>query len=81
MSDVEVRLIDANSFKRFLQALCKAGAPYEEVIQLLDKEPTAFDAKNVVKELWELYDLYEFASDKQPIIVQTVEIVGRGWVE
>ena len=81
MSDTEVRLIDANSFKRFLQALCEAGAPYEEIIQLLDKEPTAFDTENVVKELWELYDLYEFASDKQSIIVQTVEIVGRGWVE
>lgn len=51
MSDAEVRLINANSFKRFLQALCKAGAPYECVIQLLDKEPTAYNVDNVVKEL------------------------------
>lgn len=35
------RLKDADEFKKFLQALCKAGAPYDEVIQLLDKEPTA----------------------------------------
>lgn len=42
------RLIDANSFKRFLQALCKAGAPYNEVIQLIDKEPTAYDVEKVV---------------------------------
>lgn len=46
-----MRLIDADSFKRFLQALCKAGAPYEEVIQLLDKEPTAYDVKKVVEEI------------------------------
>lgn len=26
-----MRLIDADDFKEFLQALCKAGAPYEEV--------------------------------------------------
>lgn len=48
-----MRLIDADSFKRFLQALCKAGAPYEEVIQLLDKEPTAYDIEKVVKDIEE----------------------------
>ena len=36
--------------KSFLQALCKAGAPYEEVIQLLDKQPTAYDIDKVVIE-------------------------------
>ena len=50
MSDTEVRLIDANSFKRFLQALCEAGAPYDDVIQLLDKQPTAFDVEKVIEE-------------------------------
>ena len=54
MSNTEVRLINANSFKRFLSALCKAGAPYEEVIQLLDKEPTAYDVEKAVAELGEL---------------------------
>ena len=48
-----MRLIDADSFKRFLQALCKAGAPYYDVIQLLDKEPTAYDVSKVVAELEE----------------------------
>ena len=28
------RLIDADDFKKFLQALCKAGAPYDEVVKL-----------------------------------------------
>lgn len=51
MSDV--RLIDANSFKRFLQALCKAGAPYDDVIKLLDKEPTVYNLEKVVEELKE----------------------------
>ena len=46
-----MRLIDADRFKKFLQALCKAGAPYDEVIQLLDKEPTAYDVEKVVAEL------------------------------
>lgn len=37
-----MRLIDADSFKSFLQALVKAGAPYDDVITLLDKEKTAY---------------------------------------
>lgn len=45
------RLIDADDFKKFLQALCKAGAPYSEVIQLLDRQPTAYDVEKVVAEL------------------------------
>lgn len=45
------RLIDADDFKKFLQALCKAGAPYEEVVELLDKQPTAFDTEKVVEQL------------------------------
>lgn len=47
------RLIDAEHFKRFLQALCKTGAPYNDVIQLLDKEPTAYDTSKVVEDLEE----------------------------
>lgn len=46
-----MRLIDADDFKKFLQALCKAGAPYEEVVQLLDKQPTVYDIEKVVEEL------------------------------
>lgn len=47
----DVRLIDANSFKRFLQALCKAGALYDDVIKLLDKEPTVYNLEKVMEEL------------------------------
>ena len=45
------RLIDADDFKKFLQALCKAGAPYSEVIQLLDRQETAYDVEKVVEEI------------------------------
>ena len=45
------RLIDADDFKKFLQALCKAGAPYSEVIQLLDRQATAYDVEKVVAEM------------------------------
>lgn len=48
------RLKDADEFKKFLQALCKAGAPYDEVIQLLDKEPTVYEIDIVKKGLEEL---------------------------
>lgn len=48
------RLIDADDFKKFLQALCKAGAPYEEVVQLLDAQPTAYNVDEVVKEVKEI---------------------------
>ena len=47
------RLIDADDFKKFLQALCRAGAPYEEVVQLLDKQSTSFDTEKVVEQLEE----------------------------
>lgn len=84
MSDV--RLIDANSFKRFLQALCKAGAPYDEVIQLLDKEPTAYNPEKVVGEI------KSSATDNDGLIVKdgnepmiwkskAIDIVKRGGVE
>jgi len=46
-----LRLIDADSFKKFLQALVKAGAPYEDVIGLLDREKTAYDVENVVSDM------------------------------
>ena len=46
-----MRLIDADRFKRFLQALCNAGAPYDEVIKLLNQEPTVYDVDKVVEEM------------------------------
>lgn len=49
-----MRLIDADDFKKFLQVLCKAGAPYEGVVGLLDKQPTAFDTEKVVEQLEEV---------------------------
>lgn len=46
-----MRLIDADSFKSFLQALVKAGAPYEDVISLLDREKTAYDVEKVISNM------------------------------
>ena len=46
-----MRLIDADDFKKFLQALCKAGAPYEDVITLLDRQETAYDVEAKVTKL------------------------------
>ena len=63
------RLVDADDFKRFLQALCKAGAPYEEVIQLLDKQPTAYDVEKVVEEL---------EQERERARVGSIEAVRRG---
>ena len=49
-----MRLIDADDFKKFMQALCKAGSPYESFIELLDKQNTAYDIDKVVEELEKL---------------------------
>ena len=46
-----MRLIDADDFKKFMQALCKAGAPYGCVVDLLDTQPTAYNIDKVVEEL------------------------------
>ena len=48
-----MRLIDADNFKHFLQTLVDAGAPYESVIELLDKQPAAYDVDKVVEQLEE----------------------------
>ena len=48
-----MRLIDADDFKKFMQALCKAGSPYESFIELLDKQTTDYDIDKVVDELEE----------------------------
>ena len=82
MSDV--RLIDANSFKRFLQFLCKAGAPYDDVIKLLDKEPTVYNPEKIIEELKENSQYcvplggQSFTGIK---LEKTIDIVKRGGVE
>jgi len=35
-----MRLIDADDFKRFIERLTELGAPYDEIIKLLDQQPT-----------------------------------------
>ena len=53
-----MRLIDADDFKKFMQALCKAGSPYESFIELLDKQTTAYDIGKVVEKLEVLKRIY-----------------------
>lgn len=79
------RLIDAERFKRFLQALCKAGAPYDDVIQLLDKEPTAYDVEKVVAEL-ENFKINGTNLDKADYkwnlaLIEAIEIVKKGGID
>ena len=80
------RLIDADRFKSFLQALCKAGAPYHEVIQLLDKEPTAYDISKVVAELEDAKFLMppendNHYADNGLFLEDAIDIVRKGGVE
>lgn len=72
------RLIDADDFKKFLQALCKAGAPYEEVVQLLDKQPTAYDAEKVEAELEKKDD--DCGCGKITVF-DAIDIVRKGGIE
>ena len=77
-----MRLIDADAFKKFMQALCKAGAPYECVVELLDTQPTAYDVDKVVKEL-ELHS-FELGMDTIPAhyvrLNDAIEIVKAGGI-
>ena len=77
-----MRLIDADDFKKFMQALCKSGAPYGCVVDLLDTQPTAYDIDKVVEEL-ELHS-FELGTDTLPIhyvrLNKAIEIVKAGGI-
>lgn len=80
-----MRLIDADDFKKFMQALCKAGAPYESVVELLDKQPTGYDVDKVVDEMEKLKSNLGFGGTLQTIyadskIDKAIEIVKHGGV-
>jgi hypothetical protein len=73
-----MRLIDADDFKKFLQALCNAGAPYDEIIKLLEKQPTAYDVEKVAEELGDWHNHY----DEGLIAVhEAIDIVRKGGVD
>jgi hypothetical protein len=79
------RLIDADDFKKFLQALCNAGAPYDDIIKLLDKQPTAYDVEKVVAELETVFPINpypnEFTNGRNLGIRKAIDIVRKGGVE
>ena len=84
-----MRLIDADDFKKFMQALCKAGSPYESFIELLDKQTTAYDIDKVVEELESFAKLAEdrwvngtskHACQEHKCWVKAIEIVKNGCV-
>lgn len=71
-----MRLIDADSFKKFLTKLYEAGAPYDGIIELLDKQPTAYDVDKVVEEL----DIYitKLVGRNSALYQTVIEIVKVG---
>ena len=82
-----MRLIDADDFKKFMQALCKAGSPYESFIELLDKQTIAYDIDKVVEELESFAKLAEdrwtngtskHAYQEHKCWVKAIEIVKQG---
>jgi hypothetical protein len=80
-----MRLIDADSFKKFLTKLYEAGAPYDGIIELLDKQPTAYDVDKVVEELGKKQNNKGFGGTIQEIfydlgLEDAIEIVKGGEV-
>ena len=86
-----MRLIDADDFKKFMQALCKAGSPYESFIELLDKQTTAYDIDKVVEEFEENSSRYTkkyvtpygnngYRDTKAISIHKAIEIVKQGGI-
>lgn len=74
-----MRLVDADDFKKFLEALCKAGAPYHEVVELLDKQPTAFDIQKVCQQLF--MESEDVRGDSMIELYAAQEIVERRGIE
>ena len=70
-----MRVIDADDFKRFMQALCKAGSPYESFIELLDKQTTAYDIDKVVKELSNADPQEMMSEEQRNVLNYAIEIV------
>ena len=75
-----MRLIDADDFKKFLQALCNAGAPYEGVIQLMENQPTAYNVEKVLADLEEFFEDYKYEPNSGLIEI-AIDIVRNGGKE
>lgn len=73
------RLVDADDFRKFLWALTMAGAPYGDVIELLDRQPTAYDLDKVMEQLKELKESKTIGTCKI-MIKEAMEIVKRGGI-
>lgn len=79
-----MRLIDADEFKEFLTKLYEEGAPYDGIIELLDKEPTAYDVDKVVEELEEYSNADEAERHGTIPVIElddAIEIVKRGGID
>lgn len=79
-----MRLIDADKFKEFLTKLYEEGAPYDGIIELLDKEPTAYDVDKVVEELEEYSNADEAERHGTIPVIElddAIEIVKRGGID
>ena len=79
-----MRLIDADKFKEFLTKLYEEGAPYDGIIELLDKEPTFYDVDKVVEELEEYSNADEAERHGTIPVIElddAIEIVKRGGID
>ena len=81
-----MRLIDADKFKEFLTKLYEEGAPYDGIIELLDKEPTAYDVDKVVQKLNKQQNNKGFGGTLQEMFYDSgldaaIEIVKRGGID
>lgn len=79
------RLVDADDFRKFLWALTMAGAPYGDVMELLNRQPTAYDPDKVVEQLedynmWRELLIYELTHREREIIKKAIEIVKGGGI-
>lgn len=81
-----MRLIDADSFKKFLTKLYEAEAPYDGIIELLDKQPTAYDVDKVMEQLGKKQNNKGFGGTLQEMFYDSglkdaIEIVKGGGID
>lgn len=48
------RLIDAEDFRRYVHEQLEGNRPYtdDEILEMIDEQPTAFDADMVYRQMW-----------------------------
>ena len=82
-----MRLIDADAFRRYAHEQLEGSKSYsaDEIIEMIDKQPTAYNVEKVVAELEKLPNReadYYYANSNDVIDREdAIDIVKRGGVE